>query len=115
MLVSRPERGVVDAMRELIKAAVARLGGSNSTEERLKKLEEDLSLLASLLTNMLVMGKEKRGRCAFYEVSRGICTLMRFEVPIPTLTLVESEGTFYADVGRHPELCTVCPYWRERR
>jgi len=87
--------------------------GVGSEESSLEDAE--VLVLANILTNMLLMGKDKRRRCVFYNHVDGLCTLLKFDVAIPTLTMVKVEDGYRVNVANNPEVCVVCPYWRERR
>jgi len=77
--------------------------------------DAEVLVLANILTNMILMGKDKRRRCIFYNHVDGLCTLLKFDVAIPTLTMVKVEDGYKVNVANNPEVCAVCPYWRERR
>jgi len=77
--------------------------------------DAEVLVLANILTNMILMGKDKRRRCIFYNHVDGLCTLLKFDVAIPTLTMVKVEDGYRVNVANNPEVCAVCPYWRERR
>ncbi len=82
-------------------------------EERIKKIEDDIVSVASVLTNIMLIGKEKRKRCLFFNAEEGVCRYWRLEVDIPTLNLFKKQDGYYVNILQHPELCAVCSYWRE--
>lgn len=77
--------------------------------------DTEVLVLANILTNMILIGKDKRRRCVFYNHTDGLCTLLKFDAAIPTLAMVKVEDDYRINVTNNPEICTVCPYWRERR
>jgi len=87
--------------------------GVSSKDSSLEDTE--ILVLTNILTNMILMGKDKRWRCTFYNHVNGLCTLLKFDVAIPTLAMVKVEDGYRVNVANNPEVCAVCPYWRERR
>ncbi|ADM28200.1 hypothetical protein Igag_1397 [Ignisphaera aggregans DSM 17230] len=87
-----------------------RVGSKESSLE-----DTEVLVLANILTNMILMGKDKRRRCIFYNHVDGLCTFLKFDVAIPTLTMVKVGDGYRVNVANNPEVCAVCPYWRERR
>ncbi len=77
--------------------------------------DAEVLVLTNILTNMILMGKDKRRKCIFYNHANGTCTLLKFDIAIPTLTMVKVEDGYKVNVTNNPEICAVCPYWRERR
>lgn len=82
-------------------------------ENRIKKVEDDIVSVAGVLTNIMLVGKEKRKKCLFFDPSEGICKYWKLDIDIPTLYLVKGQDGYYVKIVQHPELCAVCTYWRE--
>jgi len=77
------------------------------------KLEDDIEALARVLTNIMVIGIEKRRNCIHY-AENGLCTKMVFETQIPNIALVRKGNAWYIEVSKHPEICAVCPFWKSK-
>ncbi len=76
-----------------------------------KNLEHDIADIATVLVNMLLIGKEKAYRCKYYNHEEGICMFQWHSITVPTLNYVNKNGTLYLNVARNPEICAACPYW----
>lgn len=75
------------------------------------QLENKVRDMAEVLVNMIVIGKEKRNLCTYYDAISGLCKYAKIYVEIPTLKTVEEEGVHRIVVSVHPEVCAVCPFW----
>lgn len=80
-----------------------------------KNLEEDISDIATVLVNIMLMGKEKASRCRYYDTETGLCMFHRPNVMVPTLEYVSKNGVLYINVSKHPEICAACPYWTPKQ
>jgi len=85
----------------------------DATEDRIKKIEDDIISMANILTNIMLIGKQKQKKCLFFSGDEGICRYWRFDVEVPTLNLIKREDGYYVNTLQHPEFCAVCSYWRE--
>ncbi len=95
-------------------------GFTNTHSKRMDSKEAPLGdteilVLANILTNMILVGKDKRRKCVFFNNIDGLCTLLKFDVAIPTLSMVRVGDDYRISVASNPEICAVCPYWREKR
>jgi hypothetical protein len=90
---------------------------TNSKKVRLttKKSKEDyITDIATVLANIMLIGKEKTIKCQYYDTSTGFCTLLKFDVDVPTLHVANVDGVWRVKVDKHPEICVACPYWRSK-
>ncbi|MEM4502160.1 MAG: hypothetical protein QXV42_01765 [Ignisphaera sp.] len=77
----------------------------------LKELSEAVKDIAGVLMNIVVIGKEKRKICRYFEPVNGICNFLKLDNNIPTLTTIPDGNILKILVSSHPEICAVCPYW----
>lgn len=80
-----------------------------------KNLEEDISDIATVLVNIMLMGKEKASKCRYYDTETGLCMFHKPNVMVPTLEYVNKNGILYINVSKHPEICATCPYWTPKQ
>ncbi|MEM0026647.1 MAG: hypothetical protein QXT53_01760 [Ignisphaera sp.] len=80
-----------------------------------RNLEEDISDIATVLINMMLMGKEKASKCRYYDTETGLCMFHRPNVIVPTLEYVNKNGVLYINASKHPEICATCPYWTPKQ
>ncbi|MEM1645222.1 MAG: hypothetical protein QXL96_05035 [Ignisphaera sp.] len=80
-----------------------------------QQVEDTLQEVAEILANMVVIGKEKRNLCEYYDVLSGICKYLRIEIPVPSMSLVKDGNEYKPVVSIHPEVCAVCPFWFKKR
>jgi len=80
-----------------------------------EELEKQVHELAGVLVNMVIIGKEKRTSCTYYDVVKGVCRYIKMEVEMPTMTMVKDGNVYRIAVLLHPEVCAVCPFWNRRQ
>jgi hypothetical protein len=74
--------------------------------------EDYLADIAAILANIMLMGKEKTIKCQYYDITTGLCKLLKFDIQIPTLYTINVDGVWRVRVDKHPEICATCPYWK---
>lgn len=79
------------------------------------QLESKIRDMAEVLVNMIVMGREKRNLCIYYDVASGLCKYIKIDMEIPTLKMVKEGDTHRVAVSIHPEVCAVCPFWVNKK
>lgn len=77
-------------------------------------LERQLYDVAEVLMNMIIIAEEKKKLCKFYNVFNGICSYIRIDTKVPTLSVVQDGDKYRVNVSIHPEVCAVCPFWEKR-
>jgi len=105
-----------ELLNKVIKSSVIlkrKSEAKSSTEEKIKKIEDDVISIANILTNMVLIGKEKRKKCLFYNNDEGICEYLKLDINVPTLNSIKKQDGYYINVYLHPEVCSTCPHWRE--
>jgi hypothetical protein len=84
------------------------------SKNREGSMEEYIRDLATVISNIMIIGKEKAARCIFFDRVTGTCTLLKFDVDIPTLHTIQINNEWRPRIDKHPEVCAVCPFWRSR-
>ncbi len=78
----------------------------------LARKSDEVEELAKVLAGMVLMGVEKRARCAYYDPTKGVCTRVSLSYRPPWMVVVEEGGRYLVVVSKHPEVCAVCPFWK---
>jgi len=115
-----PQRGFLQKILQVSSKSVKQSVASLSNIARGVKLamnrgrEDYIADIAAVLANIMLVGKEKTIRCQNYDSSSGFCTVLKFDVQIHTLHMINVNGVWRVRIDKHPEICAVCPYWRSR-
>lgn len=91
--------------------AISLKGRARGKRSDQNQLENKIHDMAEVLVNMIIIGKEKRNLCTYYDATSGLCRYIKMDVEIPTLKTVKEGDIHRVVVSIHPEVCAVCPFW----
>lgn len=107
-------KGLLTSIKRFTIAKRDRSRAGDKDGKELYSIEKQLNDIAEVLINIVFMGREKRNRCEYYDLIQGLCKYLRIDIPMPTLNIIYEDGIYRVVVASHPEICAICPFWRDK-